>query len=352
MRKIVCVLFAALMVFSLNTFAYATEVDDLGETDTGSSVVNGSDNLDNLENGENGADSTGEEGTGVDGGTNEVLEDPLAVGEDGSNPVVDISDESIQAIADAINAAADYEFLYEFQYYITADTGKSYILDTNVENLLFDHRLMIGDFNGSTRIGLFDGFEFGYVDGNPNYFYSYNENGLAANAPMLYFNYTDTVISFENLDAFTVDSGNRYRVRSYEWTNFNIYDRFTGELVYKSAYAPPPLVSFVTGFDDLTISSKRYTENFTLPIPEKDGWIFNGWFYDSDFSEEYRMEEITDDVTLYAKWTEAPPFSFVADNIFDSLIEFLSFGPVFYIISLMGLLCVIAFIKMLITTRA
>ena len=42
-----------------------------------------------------------------------------------------------------------------------------------------------------------------------------------------------------------------------------------------------------------------------LPIPTREGYIFVGWYYDSDFFDEdkaFAGDPLTDDVTLYARW--------------------------------------------------
>ena len=44
-----------------------------------------------------------------------------------------------------------------------------------------------------------------------------------------------------------------------------------------------------------------------LPIPTKDGWFFGGWYEDSEFTTLFDFSTpITEDITLYAKWTEEP----------------------------------------------
>ena len=41
---------------------------------------------------------------------------------------------------------------------------------------------------------------------------------------------------------------------------------------------------------------------FTVPIPEKEGYSFGGWFYDSACTEPYKTTKITENITLYPKW--------------------------------------------------
>ena len=43
---------------------------------------------------------------------------------------------------------------------------------------------------------------------------------------------------------------------------------------------------------------------FIVQIPEKEGYSFGGWFYDSACTEPYKTMRITEDITLYPKWTK------------------------------------------------
>ncbi len=46
-------------------------------------------------------------------------------------------------------------------------------------------------------------------------------------------------------------------------------------------------------------------EEVTLPTPEREGYIFAGWYKDENFTIQYNGEELTEnETTLYAKWLE------------------------------------------------
>ena len=45
-------------------------------------------------------------------------------------------------------------------------------------------------------------------------------------------------------------------------------------------------------------------EPFVAPLLERDGYIFGGWFYDTALTEPYKTTKITEDITLYPKWTK------------------------------------------------
>lgn len=65
------------------------------------------------------------------------------------------------------------------------------------------------------------------------------------------------------------------------------------------------IIIFDTNVSDLTIPNKYVSEGetLTLPIPEKDGFIFDGWYKDSALQEKVDNTIIVEeDMTLYAKW--------------------------------------------------
>ena len=57
-----------------------------------------------------------------------------------------------------------------------------------------------------------------------------------------------------------------------------------------------------------TITSQTVTSNSKAAEPTKptkDGYIFDGWYTDSEFTSEYDFDtKVTKNITLYAKWTE------------------------------------------------
>ncbi len=68
-----------------------------------------------------------------------------------------------------------------------------------------------------------------------------------------------------------------------------------------------------SNIEDIVID--KDTENFDMPQdPEKEGYLFEGWYLDSDFETEATPENIlasldedSTSITLYANWTEAEP---------------------------------------------
>jgi uncharacterized repeat protein (TIGR02543 family) len=70
------------------------------------------------------------------------------------------------------------------------------------------------------------------------------------------------------------------------------------------------------GFDKKVVSFNNGTtiENqevdlgskVTSVIPEKEGYIFDGWYTDSEFTNKFDFNTaINNDITLYAKWTQS-----------------------------------------------
>lgn len=68
-------------------------------------------------------------------------------------------------------------------------------------------------------------------------------------------------------------------------------------------------VSFETnGADAIEDMVVLHGLTIELPVPVRDGFVFGGWFTDSDLTEAFDDETpITLDLTLYAKWTEYVP---------------------------------------------
>jgi len=64
-------------------------------------------------------------------------------------------------------------------------------------------------------------------------------------------------------------------------------------------------VSFVTDTDEVIDVMSIEKNGIVGDLPElleRDGFDFDGWYLDEEFSEEYVDQQITEDTTLYAKW--------------------------------------------------
>lgn len=273
-------------------------------------------------------------------------------GSDSDYPVVNVSEESINAIALSVNLSYQYTYQYEF----TLSNDKEVVIDTDIPNLLDYHIVFCDTYPDRLLISESDI----YVDSSNMY---RAESGYSISSGFSYIK-TGTLISFSDFDSAVLTSnafGNGWNnpisfapsvaisASVPEFSNKHIYNA-SGDLYYKS-----PVVAFTvtfnSGFDDLVIDS-QYSNNFSLPVPVKEGYIFQGWYLDSDYNDLYSTGyQFIEDTTLYAKWSEEPPAGIIAQSIFGSISAMLSCEPMLYILSLMGLLIIILCGKRIIGSR-
>lgn len=223
---------------------------------------------------------------------------------------VNVSEESIMAIADAVNA--DYEQVNEFLYSVPLTNGKELLVDTNIEFLTSDYHFLVIDVAGTYYVLHCQLSSANFVKNiqNPEYYsfgvkpsegsgrYSF---GISSTADPLVFKsaaytmpaygqqYTSAQVLFNNRNVLD-DSG-------------NIYLEATIDLIFK--------VSFDTGFDDLILNDVS-SLNFVTPTISYDGFEFDGWYLDSEFTLPYSSDyTFVADTTLYAKWIPYRAISFV-----------------------------------------
>ena len=68
-------------------------------------------------------------------------------------------------------------------------------------------------------------------------------------------------------------------------------------------------VTYQLNGGSMETTTDTFTENdtFTYPIPERYGYVFQGWFYDSDFDQyagTFCPTGVKENIVLYAKWVE------------------------------------------------
>lgn len=77
-----------------------------------------------------------------------------------------------------------------------------------------------------------------------------------------------------------------------------------------SGKSPYRTVTFSTGGGSTVPSqSVKVGSTVTQPTaPSRDGYTFEGWYQDADFTKlwNFQTDTVTDDLTLYAKWKEVP----------------------------------------------
>lgn len=321
MKRLSTLFLTSFLILSvlLSNVVCAAEVTDNGSTDAvvenldPDSMVNSGSSSSGSSSGEdNGGESPEGSGSGDNGGSEESGEEVTEPSESLSepsespsepsanvpeflntqNPVVDISQNSINAIADAIGSDVQYQF--EFQYSVIAD-GVTYIFDTNEEELLSNDIAIVTSGN---RIKAFIRYATCDIDGAD---YKFLSNGYSCEGVLQPSGgYT---FSFEQVTKLSISYIGW--AKSIHWSNYHIYNS-SGLLVYESTYSPPVFytVSFVTGFDDLVLDSVS-SDGLVVPVVSYDGYDFNGWYLDEEFTLPFDLSsyEFKSDITLYAKWT-------------------------------------------------
>lgn len=314
-------------------------------------------------------------------------------------PTVNISEESIDAIAKAVSPPGST---------LTLTNGVTITIPQPCLDVWGDYKYhWVSTSSGPTVIYMCNS-ELEVTSKTINgeiYYY------VDVKAPIYRYNIRDN-------EDISTQFDDRYNVSGFKWTDFNIIAP-DGSVLFESAFAPPPVytISFNTGFDDITLDDQQ-SDQLHLPDLERRGFTFNGWYLDEDCTQEYFTEykfdkhttlyakwvsipkitymtciddievepqflnelnppqlskpgivfagwfldaeykyvftsdyEITEDITLYAKWLDAPDMFIFHDTIFDSLQALLNCEPVTYILVLMSIIIIIGIGKVLISTR-
>lgn len=324
-KKIIAAVLAACMFC---TVANATEVTDTdGENDSGTALVDMADGLDGspadggaslAETGS--GDNGGSDGAGIESEPSEPVSQPSESVSSGGSTInmisidgatVNVSDQSVQAIADAVVESSGQSFQYKYQYVIEYTDGRYIILDTNVSSLVEDNVLLIcGATSSWSSIRLIV---------NPSDYYlqsSLQKITVYCNANSRTLTFTrgfDHVISFGTLSELGETAKSSYSTyitgdTGILWCNEHIQlpnpSTYETVLVYESPYLPSVVhdVSFSTGFDDYEITGQT-SDNFVLPDAQYDGYHFDGWYLDADYTLPYAAGyKFTSDTMLYAKW--------------------------------------------------
>ena len=92
-------------------------------------------------------------------------------------------------------------------------------------------------------------------------------------------------------------------------SDFNLYAK------WQIAYSD---VNFVDGLDGTVIETRQvaYGDTVVEPdYPEREGYIFDGWYTDKAYTLEYNFDKmVTEPVTLYAKWAEKVTIIYKAND--------------------------------------
>lgn len=277
----------------------------------------------------------------------ENIDDSELNSEGSENLVVDISDESIQAIAEAVNASS---YQYNYQYSIPLSTGNSIVIDTNIENLLDDYHVIINNYGGSCYFWVHpDDIKF-HTSLNTWLPYKNVFGVFIGSASKLVNGFVYSFESYESLSYPNVSVGSSPIIL---FSNRHILKN-DGSVLFESTFVPPIeyTITFDTGFDDVVIDSQVHTAFVLPPDPVKTGYIFTGWYLDSEFTTIYTSDYVfTADTTLYASWTEQPPMGSLHLAIFDSLTILFESEPFTYIMALFALVVIIGCFRVIVIPR-
>lgn len=254
---------------------------------------------------------------------------------------VDITEDSITAIADAVVSAAEPELQYEYQYEIEYSPGKYIVIDTNEVDLLNEHNVLIVSQGSSFYLFIDPSSISVYSDTSYRVLQVYSQTFYSATS----------VVSFDEISSLKKHSSLYFA--GFKWSNYHVYAS-DGSLLFESTFLPPVeyIVSFNTGFSDLVIDSQIHND-LVLPNPTYAGYAFAGWYLDSDFETRFDLgTHIWDsDVTLFARWIDEPDMALFHDTIFSAFVEFFTYEPMRYIFALLGLVCIFAVGRRLVASR-
>lgn len=224
---------------------------------------------------------------------------------------VNVSDESVNAIANAVVEASEPDYLYDYQYFLNLDDGRTLIVDTNVSELTSRHLVV---FASSTE------YKIVYSSVGSDLTITYGSSWKINSSSTYYTNgsvkisINDVInglpYSFKDMTACDGEiATSSYSFNKIIYSNRNVYNK-SGQLIYESSETYRT-ISFDTGFDDLVIEPVLSLD-FVAPEIEYEGYRFDGWYLDKDFSLPYVVGyKFTSDTTLYAKWIPYRTISFV-----------------------------------------
>lgn len=307
-KKFISLLLVLSLIFSLSITAFAEGEELFG--DDGSIVlepigepIEPTESTEPTEPTEEPTESTEPIDEPIDEPTDEPTEPSEGSESTNQNITVDVSENSIQAIADAVMSVSD-------------DGSTSITLNDGV--VISIPEFMMEEWNNYTyhTIGRLNS----YVGLSSKYYYVVFCNVLpyASGSDTLMFEdgiYINTlkVTSYTSNDStFRFDSANYSNVK---WCDYNLLDK-DGNLLVESEVPIFHTISFDSGFEDLIFDS-QLSNSLSLPVPSYEGYQFDGWYLDKEFLIPYTSDYIfVENTTLYAKWTPYVTISFVT-NIED-----------------------------------
>lgn len=224
-----------------------------------------------------------------------------------SFPIDDRTDYSIKLIEVTIGETKTTYLYNGKNNSLLADVTFSSLSGDFVIGVTEDYKdIVIKDVNGETLFAkCYDKDSYVMVDLDSAYGkYAYEEEEWR-------FNGAGTVFSGEKEGSYTITEqctevyldGSFYEV-TFENGTMNVVK-------------PMVTITFVTGVDGYTIESQDKNINVaaTLPVPETEGYIFGGWYYDQELTEKVDGDFIpTENCTLYALMQNNVKYTLVLNN--------------------------------------
>lgn len=312
MRKIVTLMLVLSLICSFSFTAFAEEVSEpeaIPQEGTESTVEPSEPENDTTEpsESENSSESSSEPSEPSSEPFEPETTEPETTEPEASEPetpTVNISEESIQAIADAVVGDGSFTITFSngdtFVLYEPEESDSYY---TKYHNFIdawatYKYKLISQQStSGWAYAYFFDELpgEAEYIDSSGRWYI----RGCQAQAQLGLY----TTGTANNVSYFSTNTTNNVNVFPdfRIWSNFHVVGE-GGVLLHESDTPIMHWVSFNTGFEDLTID-RMTSVMFNAPTPVYEGYQFAGWYLDAEFTQPYTSEYIfSEDTTLYAKW--------------------------------------------------
>lgn len=203
---------------------------------------------------------------------------------------VNVSQESVEAIANAVAATSDYQ---------TVSNKNGYSVP------LYD---VIPDvWDSYSYHAIFKG-------GNGYWYYMFGNSEMTVNGNTGAWNNSSYRAEWNGstLTVRSINSGLGVKASNMYYSDFDLY-KTDGTLLWESDVPVAYTINFETGFDDLVIDSVSST-GFVAPEITYDGYKFAGWYFDSEYTLPYSNDFVfVSNTTLYAKWIPYRTVSFVTN---------------------------------------
>lgn len=294
MKKILSFLLLFCILVSITVPAFATEVTESTEGgETATEVTEPSESPEPTEgNTEPSEPSESTPEVTEPSETTEPTEGNTEPSEPSEPLKVDLTEQSIEAIADAVENSSGS---------IVNKDGVVYTIPSEVFEHVYDYKYLTYLKGGSSN-----NYWFLYNDPSEIYLSVNAVGDVSINCLGLYVRYQygsyKSTGSGINVNSFTIF-----------YSDCDIYNK-DGSLFYSSDGNVDFNISFDTGFEDLSLDPVS-SKNFVAPVISYDGYEFDGWYFDREFTKPFQNTgfEFTADTILYAKWIPYRTINFITN---------------------------------------